>query len=460
MSSTYTVRSILGKTRLHRPDLREAEIDYLTQETVRKICRLTMLAQENLEYYFNGPIEAFTPVPSNGNKLNRVHQVRFQDSVIEKPTAPTVTLTPSATGYATGKRLIYTIVAVGPQGWVSKHSDLSTVITTSGNLQTIITMPTPPKAPNGFYNFNLYKQVLNSSDDKSINGISIATQAVVTYNSAHGYVAGDYITLFNVDGMTAINGKVLNVVSVTSSVGNYTVTVDLDTTDAATYAIYTSGGTSSKINISGWNRCSTKLTCQQGPNISAVVDSNNRLAGTVTISNVVYTCVNFETSTSEISDVPTGDFRTLGEANYQGIKNSLPKPDAVSGTPNLWAYDAENNEVHLYPPPSVITREVRLTCVVSYIPVGEIDEIPLLQESEDAVIYGTLAEAYMLPGPGQNLQLAKNYEIKFNYEMSNLKAVAIQGQSGRLTVTANPLGGRRRKPYGAWGSPWDNSWGW
>jgi len=83
------------------------------------------------------------------------------------------------------------------------------------------------------------------------------------------------------------------------------------------------------------------------------------------------------------------------------------KPDAVSGTPNLWAYDAENNEVHLYPPPSVITREVRLTCVVSYIPVGEIDEIPLLQESEDAVIYGTLAEAYMLPGPGQNLQLVK-----------------------------------------------------
>lgn len=458
MSSTYTVRSILGKTRLHRPDLREAEVDYLTQETVRKICRLTMLAQENLEYHYNGPIQAFTPVPSNGNILNRVHQVRFQDSVIEKPQAPTASKIQGPTGYTTGDKIVYAIVAVGPQGWVSKYSEIVSVSPTSMNTIATVVMPAPPTAPNGFYNFNLYKQVVSVSNDKTITAITRGSTTTLTFGTAQTYITvGSYVVLLGVGGMTALNGKPIKVLSATP---NTQIVLDIDTNDVTTYLPYTSGGVATKISLSAWQPCTTLLTCQQGPIVTAIADSNNKQSGTITSGNATYTYVGFNAPTQTLSEVPTGDYRTLGEANNQAIRNSLPKPDAVAGTPNLWAYDAENDEVRLYPPPSVITKEVRLTCIVSYIPVGEIDEIPLLQESEDAVIYGTLAEAYMLPGPGQNLQVAKNYEIKFNYEMSNLKAVAIQGQSGRLTVTANPLGGRRRKPYGAWGSPWDNSWGW
>lgn len=98
----YTVRSILGKTRLHRPDLREAELDYLTQEIVRRICRLTMLSQTELNYTTDGPITQIPIVDPDGNDINRIHLVRYQDSVIPTPTVPTVALN-TGTGYAQDK---------------------------------------------------------------------------------------------------------------------------------------------------------------------------------------------------------------------------------------------------------------------------------------------------------------------------------------------------------------------
>ena len=170
--------------------------------------------------------------------------------------------------------------------------------------------------------------------------------------------------------------------------------------------------------------------------------------------------MNFQTDTASLPLEPTGDYRTLGEGNLVEVNNALAKPDAVFGTPNLWAYDAETGYIKLYPPPSQDLHQARFQVTYSVIPVGEIDEIPLLPESEEAVYYGTLAEAYMIPGPGANLELAKNYEVKFNFEMSNLKAIAIQGQSGRLKVISRPLGGRRRTAYGAFGSSWSSGWGW
>jgi hypothetical protein len=446
----YTVRSILGKTRLHRPDLREAEVDYLAQEIVRRICRLTMLAQKELTIDFAGPLAQFALIDPDGDNINRVHLVRYQDSIISHPSAPTAALT-AGTGFTTGNRVLYTVVAVGGQGWMSKHSELGTVVTTSGNNQVIVTMPSIPNAPYGFDHFNLYRQVANSANDKVVTGISIASQAVIT-SASHGYAVGDYVVLFSVGGMTAINGKLLEITAVTTN----TFTVDLDTTDSSKYSIYTSGGTITLVDMNSWNLCNTQFT----NSLTVGVDTNNSYAGTVTISSVTYNYINFETSTSEINIIPTGDYRTLGEGNFVDINNSLAKPDSVFGTPQIWAYDADTNMIKVFPPTSEAIDSARFQITYSYIPVGEIDTIPLLPESEEAVYYGTLGEAYMLPGPGQNLELAKNYEIKFNFEMSNLKAVATQGNSGRLTVPARPLGGRRRKPFGAFGDPWGSSWGW
>ena len=87
----YTVRSILGKIRLHRSDLREAELDYITQETVRKICRLTMLAQKMVVLPFVGPTAQLALTDSAGEDVNRVHLVRIQESTINTPSAPSFT---------------------------------------------------------------------------------------------------------------------------------------------------------------------------------------------------------------------------------------------------------------------------------------------------------------------------------------------------------------------------------
>lgn len=447
----YTVRSILGKTRLHRPDLREAEVDYLTQEIVRRICRLTMLAQNEITYVIEGPVTQIPIVDPNGNDINRIHLVRYQDSIIPKPNAPTAVAS-TGTGFANATRHSYSVVARGGQGWVSHHSELATVITTTGTAQVTVTMPSIPNAPNGFNNFDLYRIDTLVANDKTVTGITIASQAVVT-SASHGYAVGDNVTLFSVGGMTQINGKILTITAVTTN----TFTVDLDTTDSSKYSVYTSGGIAVATPLDGFYLCNTSFSNTSKGNINVGIDTNNTYAG-VNGSSVNY--VNFETTTSSLPDEPTGDYRTLGEGNLVEVNNALAKPDSVFGAPNLWAYDAETGYIKLYPPPSIDITSGRFKIVYSFIPVGEIDEIPLLPESEEAVYYGTLAEAYMLGGPAHNPQLAKDYEVKFNFEMSNLKAIAIQGQSGRLRVPNRPLGGRRRKPYGAFGDIWGSSWGW
>ena len=448
----YTVRSILGKTRLHRPDLREAEIDYLTQELVRRICRLTMLAQSEITISnISGPLTEVTVTDPNGNDINRIHLVKWQDSFISKPNPPTVVAS-AGTGFANSTRHNYSVAAKSGQGWVSRHSNLASVITSGGNNQVTVTMPSIPNAPNGFDHFDLYRIDTLVADDKTVTGITIASEAVITAAS-HGYAVGDNVTLFNVAGMTQINGRLLTITAVTTN----TFTVDLDTTNSSNYSIYTSGGVAVKTPTDEFRLCNTGFSNINQGNITIGIDTNNTYSG-VNGSNVNY--VNFETTLSDIPTEATGDYRILGEGNYVDVDNNIPKNDAVFGNPSMYGWDAITGKLKLWPPISNYNTESRLKIVYSYIPVGEIDEIPLLPESEEAVYYGTLAEAYMLPGPGQNLALGKNYETKFNYEMSNLKGIALLGQSGRLAVIPRPLGGRKRTTYTAFGSPWSSSWGW
>ena len=189
----YTVRSILGKTRLHRPDLREAEIDYLTQELVRRICRLTMLAQSEITISnISGPLTEVTVTDPNGNDINRIHLVKWQDSFISKPNPPTVVAS-AGTGFANSTRHNYCVAAKSGQGWVSRHSNLASVITSGGNNQVTVTMPSIPNAPNGFDHFDLYRIDTLVADDKTVTGITIASEAVITAAS-HGYAVGDNVT--------------------------------------------------------------------------------------------------------------------------------------------------------------------------------------------------------------------------------------------------------------------------
>jgi len=338
---SFTVRSILGKTRLHRPDLREAELDYLTQEIVKRICRLTMLSKQELTFDFDGPVSEIAIDDSvlGDNELNRIHFVRWQDTVIQTPSAPTLS---TINGTLSGTYL-YKVVAVGPQGWVSLPSNSATTGAIT-NKTVKITLPQPPLAPQGFNHFDLYR---------SSNGGTNWFKSSITYTSG----------------------------------------------------IITDDGTS-----------------------------------------IIWVA-------STLPTEQTGDYRNLGEGNYVDINNKMTKPESIRGVPTVWAYNQFDQSVYFYPSVSNQQLGCRIKVLVSVVPTGEIEEIPLPPEAEEAVYYGTLAEALILPGPAGNPQLAKNYEMKFNFEMSNLKAVAIMGQSGKLTVIPRPLGGRRRIRFNSiqWG---------
>jgi len=347
----YTVRSILGKIRLHRSDLREAELDYITQETVRKICRLTMLAQKTIVLPFTGPTAQLALTDAAGEDVNRVHLVRIQESTIYTPSAPSFTTVASG-GTLSAGTYIYKVVAVGPQGWISLPSASSNSIVVSSNSVNTITLPVAPTTRYGFDHFTLYR---------STNGGSTWAVASPFYAASASVVDNGSLTFV-----------------------------------AATLPIYA-----------------------------------------------------------------TGDYKTMSETNDVFINDTLPKPDSTFGDPMVWAFDALTSTINLYPPASnAYANGGNLEVTYSYIPRGEIDTIPLPAEAEDCIIYGTLAEAYIFAGPSQNIQLGKIYEAKFNNESSNLKSVAIQGNSGRMSIPANPLGGRRRKPFGAFGNPWGSSWGW
>jgi hypothetical protein len=139
-------------------------------------------------------------------------------------------------------------------------------------------------------------------------------------------------------------------------------------------------------------------------------------------------------------------YKIIGEANYVDINNKVSIQDST-GVPQIWAYNVINKKLRIYPTPISSTQ---LIVTISYVPTGEITEIPLPPESEDCIQYGALSEILRIPGPAINLQLALNYEHKFNAEISNLKSIAILGNSGRLQADHVPLGGSRRQtsnPY-------------
>jgi uncharacterized protein (TIGR02217 family) len=68
-----------------------------------------------------------------------------------------------------------------------------------------------------------------------ISNINQATQATITFTGPHGFLPGDSIGISNVEGMTQINGRRVEVISI----GTNTVLVNINTTG---FSPYTSGG--------------------------------------------------------------------------------------------------------------------------------------------------------------------------------------------------------------------------
>ncbi len=73
-----TVRSLLPKVQPMRKDLEEERAIYAIMESVRKVCRQTMMAQEKLSNV-SAPSSPVTIVPTTGYSVNRVTMVRILD---------------------------------------------------------------------------------------------------------------------------------------------------------------------------------------------------------------------------------------------------------------------------------------------------------------------------------------------------------------------------------------------
>lgn len=73
-----TVRGLLPKVQPFRKDFEEERAIFAIQEAVRKICRQTMLAQEQLTNV-TAPDAIVTLTPTAGNSVNRVHKVELLD---------------------------------------------------------------------------------------------------------------------------------------------------------------------------------------------------------------------------------------------------------------------------------------------------------------------------------------------------------------------------------------------
>lgn len=140
-------------------------------------------------------------------------------------------------------------------------------------------------------------------------------------------------------------------------------------------------------------------------------------------------------------------WKVLYEYNQTAINNAEAYPNYSNGFPSGWTYLGEG-KVSIYPNPDI---PYRIEVTYSYIPVGEITDIPLPQEAEEAIVGGALATLLMLPGVGQNISLSKDREVLHNRELDFLKANALLGQSGRPRATGKTLATRAIRAY-------DNRW--
>ena len=138
-----------------------------------------------------------------------------------------------------------------------------------------------------------------------------------------------------------------------------------------------------------------------------------------------------------------GSYMLMGEGNQTLVDEVPGYRNYPIGFPAGWTYMG-NNTLQIYPTPDKVYN---LEVSTSFIPEGEFDTIPLPLEAEEAIVSGALSNLLMQPGPGQNLQLAKDRERRHSEELNFLHANAMLGQSGRPRAVGPSFGGRAHSLY-------------
>lgn len=133
-------------------------------------------------------------------------------------------------------------------------------------------------------------------------------------------------------------------------------------------------------------------------------------------------------------------YSTVPQSNQPSIDTFRNQAQEATNFPYLWTQ--EGNTVELYPR---LQCDTAIEVLLSYIPVGEIDTIPLPAEAEDTIVAGAIAEILALPGKGQNLKLSLIRESEFKKGLANLRALAITGYGGSAYSIPENFSGRQSR---------------
>jgi len=130
-------------------------------------------------------------------------------------------------------------------------------------------------------------------------------------------------------------------------------------------------------------------------------------------------------------------YQTIVENNKPFIDQTQNTPQEAKNFPGSWSQDG--NTINFYPRLfSDLAIEIRL----SYIPVGEFDDIPLPAEAEDIIVDGAVETIMSLPGVNFSQMLSSVRGMKFQKGLANLRAVGEFGYGGSPSWTPGNFSGR------------------
>jgi len=192
-----------------------------------------------------------------------------------------------------------------------------------------------------------------------------------------------------------------------------------------------------------------RKTCRMTGYAQAVVSVTSTInTPTVNIASSLATLgTPYRVHLVRLLDTDLNAYKTLYEYNRTVIDAREPYRNYSTGYPSGWAYNG-NGEIEIYPTPD---KDYTFEVTASYVPVDDVETIPLPEEAEEAIVAGALSMILMYPGTLQNISLAKDREVLFNRELDFLKASALLGQSGRCRANGRNLATRAIRV-------WDNRW--
>lgn len=107
-----------------------------------------------------------------------------------------------------------------------------------------------------------------SGTSKTISGVTKANPAVVTTSAAHGFTAGDYIYITNVNGMTNLNNNIYKVGTVTSTTKFRLLTTSGSNVNSSSWSAFTTSS-SSKVTKCLNSSCQVLVTTSGTHGLSA-----------------------------------------------------------------------------------------------------------------------------------------------------------------------------------------------